>query len=59
MPDLRDWLASRNLESLSAVLIENEIDFDVLFDLTDDDMREIGLSLGARKRLRADRKSVV
>ena len=53
MTDIRDWLTSRNLESLSATLIKNEIDIDVLFDLTDDDMREIGLSLGARKRLRA------
>ena len=53
MTDIRDWLTSRNLESLSAILIKNEVDIDVLFDLTDDDMREIGLSLGARKRLRA------
>ncbi len=53
MTDIRDWLTSRNLESHSAILIKNEVDIDVLFDLTDDDMREIGLSLGARKRLRA------
>ena len=51
--DLRQWLTSRNLESLETTLTENEIDFDILFELTDDDMREIGLSLGARKRLRA------
>jgi class 3 adenylate cyclase/tetratricopeptide (TPR) repeat protein len=51
--DLRKWLASRKLDTLEAVLVENEIDFDVLFDLTDEDLREIGLSLGARKRLRA------
>ena len=54
MVDLRQWLASRNLDNLEAILIENEIDFDVLFDLTDEEMREIGLSLGARKRLRAE-----
>lgn len=53
MSELRQWLSSRKLESLEAILIENEIDFDVLFDLTDDEMRELGLSLGARKRLRA------
>jgi len=52
MSDLGKWLLQRNLVSLEPVLIENEIDLDVLFDLTDDDMREIGLSLGARKRLR-------
>lgn len=53
MSDLRQWLASRNLEGLEAILTENEIDIDVLFDLSDDEMRELGLSLGARKRLRA------
>jgi class 3 adenylate cyclase/tetratricopeptide (TPR) repeat protein len=53
MSDLRQWLAAQNLENLEEPLIENEIDFDLLFDLTDEDMREIGLSLGARKRLRA------
>ncbi|MCP5082649.1 MAG: AAA family ATPase [Alphaproteobacteria bacterium] len=53
MSDLTQWLASRNLGSIEEALVENEIDFDLLFDLTDEDMREIGLSLGARKRLRA------
>ena len=53
MPDLVEWLTQSNLANLEAVLVENEIDLDVLFDLTDEDMREIGLSLGARKRLRA------
>lgn len=52
MSDLIEWLTQRKLLSLEAVLVENEIDLDVLFDLTDEDMREIGLSLGARKRLR-------
>ena len=47
-------MRSRNLDNLEAILIENEIDFDVLFDLTDEEMREIGLSLGARKKLRAE-----
>lgn len=53
MPDIGDWLSQRNLAGLESVLVENDIDVDVLFDLTDEDMREIGLTLGARKRLRA------
>ncbi|WP_208999751.1 ATP-binding protein [Stappia sediminis] len=53
MSDLKQWLLRKNLANLEAVLVENEIDLDVLFDLTDEDFREIGLSLGARKRLRA------
>lgn len=52
MTDLSQWLSARNLGALEATLSENEIDLDILFDLTDDDMRELGLSLGARKRLR-------
>ncbi len=52
MSDLIEWLTRRKLLNLEAVLVENEIDLDVLFDLTDEDLREIGLSLGARKRLR-------
>lgn len=53
MSDLRQWLEKAKLGSLEPMLVENEIDLDVLFDLTDEDMREIGLSLGARKRLRS------
>ena len=53
MTDLRQWLSSHKLDALEAALTDNEVDLDVLFDLTDEDMREIRLSLGARKRLRA------
>ncbi|MEP1207666.1 MAG: adenylate/guanylate cyclase domain-containing protein [Rhizobiaceae bacterium] len=53
MTTLGNWLSARNLDSLEAQLAENEIDLDILFELTDDEFREIGLSLGARKRLRS------
>lgn len=53
MADLKQWLSERDLGQLEPALAENEIDLDILFDLTDEDMRELGLSLGARKRLRA------
>ncbi|WP_282170280.1 ATP-binding protein [Ruegeria atlantica] len=52
MSDLVEWLSRMKLLNLEPVLVENEVDLDILFDLTDEDMREIGLSLGARKRLR-------
>jgi class 3 adenylate cyclase len=48
-----DWLSAHNLGHLAKTFEENEIDTDVLFELTDDDLREMGLSLGARKRIRA------
>ncbi|WP_425046226.1 adenylate/guanylate cyclase domain-containing protein [Primorskyibacter sp. S87] len=53
MSDLGKWLSQQGLGKLEELLTENDIDLDVIFDLTDEDMREIGLSLGARKRLRA------
>ncbi|WP_170763347.1 ATP-binding protein [Ruegeria lacuscaerulensis] len=53
MADLVEWLARNKLANLEGILVDNEIDLDILFDLTDADMREIGLSLGARKRLQA------
>lgn len=53
MSDLKQWLQQSNLTNLEQTLVENEIDLDILFDLTDEDLRELGLSLGARKRLRA------
>ena len=52
MDTLTRWLTAHNLGNLEKTLIENEIDLDVLFELTDEDLREIGLALGARKRLR-------
>src|SRR5262249_13691200 len=48
--DLGDWLRSLGLEQYEAVFRENAIDADVLHDLTDDHLRELGLPLGARLR---------
>ncbi|MEO1020530.1 MAG: adenylate/guanylate cyclase domain-containing protein, partial [Pseudomonadota bacterium] len=52
MTELFSWLDAANLTELHDVLLTNSIDLDVLSDLTDDDMRELGLNLGQRKRLR-------
>jgi class 3 adenylate cyclase/predicted ATPase len=49
--DLGSWLRSLGLAQYEAVLLENEIDADVLHDLTEDHLREIGLPLGARLKL--------
>lgn len=51
MAGLVEWLEERGLAAHHAVLAENDVDLDVLSDLTDGDLRELGLSLGARKRL--------
>ena len=49
--DLRVWLQSLGLEQYEAVFRENAIDADILHDLTEDHLREMGLPLGARLKL--------
>lgn len=46
----RDFLSSVGLEDRLGVLTENGIDLDVVGDLTADDLKELGLNLGERKR---------
>ena len=45
------WLAEIGLGRHEQIFASNEIDFDVIGSLTDADLRELGLSLGDRKRL--------
>ncbi|MBS0517292.1 MAG: AAA family ATPase [Proteobacteria bacterium] len=49
--DLRRWLSANGLGGHAASFAANGIDWDVLVDLTEADLRELGLSLGDRKRL--------
>jgi class 3 adenylate cyclase len=52
MPDdLRLWLQRIGLEQLADTLVANDIDLGILPDLSDEDLRELGLSLGHRRRL--------
>ena len=44
------WLAEIGLESYAASFEENEVDFSVVATLNEVDLRELGLSLGARKK---------
>ena len=47
MPDdLRLWLQRIGLEQLAETFAANDIDLDVLPELTDEDLKELGLSLG-------------
>jgi class 3 adenylate cyclase len=54
---LRQWLETHGLAKYAGVLSENDVDLDVLPELTDADLRELGLSLGDRKRLLAALRS--
>jgi class 3 adenylate cyclase/tetratricopeptide (TPR) repeat protein len=45
------WLASLGLAQYEKSFVENDIDWDVLRHLTKEDLAELGLSLGHRKRM--------
>ena len=45
------WLAKIGLGRYEDVFVSNRIDFDVIRSLSDADLRELGLTLGDRKRL--------
>jgi class 3 adenylate cyclase/tetratricopeptide (TPR) repeat protein len=51
MSPLRQWLRERQLDALAETLEANDIDLDILADLGDGDLAQIGLSLGNRRRL--------
>jgi class 3 adenylate cyclase/tetratricopeptide (TPR) repeat protein len=49
--DLLYWLQQIGLGQYADTLAANDIDFDVLPELSDEDLKELGLSLGHRRRL--------
>jgi class 3 adenylate cyclase/tetratricopeptide (TPR) repeat protein len=51
MSELRDWLRGNNLEQYADAFEANDIDLDILTDLDDHDLEQLGLSLGNRRRL--------
>jgi predicted ATPase/class 3 adenylate cyclase len=51
MSDLRGWLRAHNLEQLAETFEANDIDVDILPDLTEGDFEKLGVSLGNRRRL--------
>ena len=51
MPDLSRWLGQFGLEPLAGVLADNDVDLDILPDLTEQDFEKLGISLGHRRKL--------
>ncbi len=49
--NLAEWLEQYGLGQYAQTFAENHIDYGTLPDLTDDDLKSLGLSLGHRKRL--------
>src|SRR3984885_1370409 len=51
MSDLRDWLRSNGFEQYADAFEANDIDLDILPELSERDLEQLGLSLGNRRRL--------
>jgi SAM domain (Sterile alpha motif) len=51
MSDLREWLRSNKFEQYADAFEANDIDLDILAELSDHDLEQLGLSLGNRRRL--------
>ena len=51
MSDLRGWLRGHGLEQYADTFEANDIDLDILPDLSERDLEQLGLSLGNRRRL--------
>src|SRR6516162_5726277 len=49
--ELRSWLEQIGLAQHAEIFAANDIDLDVLPELSDEDLKELGLSLGHRRRL--------
>jgi class 3 adenylate cyclase len=50
-PDLAEWLGRHGLDQYAEIFAENNIEFSVLPDLTENDLQKLGISLGHRKKL--------
>ena len=51
MQPIADWLERLGLGQYAQRFAENDISFSILPDLTDQDLRELGLSMGHRRQL--------
>ena len=52
MQAVRDWLTVHGLEKYASVILDNEVDtMDVVFQLSPDDLKDMGLSVGGRHKL--------
>ena len=51
MQQIADWLKKLGMSEYAERFAENDIDFAVLPDLTDQDLEELGVSLGHRRKM--------
>jgi SAM domain (Sterile alpha motif)/Adenylate and Guanylate cyclase catalytic domain len=53
MQQIADWLESLGMSEYAERFAENDIDISVLRHLTDQDLKELGISLGHRRKMLA------
>ena len=53
MPDVASWLARLGLDKYIEAFTANEVDFDSLRHLSEDDLKELGLPIGPRRKVLA------
>ena len=51
MQQIADWLEKLGMSEYAERFAENDIDTSVLRDLTDQDLKELGVSLGHRRKM--------
>ena len=51
MQQIADWLKTLGMSEYAERFIESDIDTSVLRDLTDQDLKELGVSLGHRRKM--------
>ncbi len=51
MPQIADWLKTLGMSEYAKQFAENRIDFSVLGDLTDQDLKDLGVVLGDRRKM--------
>ena len=51
MKDIAEWLASLDLGEYAQRFAENAIDLSVIRDLTENDLKELGVLLGHRRKM--------
>jgi hypothetical protein len=51
--DIGDWLDELGLDRYAKTFVDNEIDLHALPHITEEDLKEIGVALGARRKLLA------
>src|SRR6478736_6579975 len=51
MQQIADWLEKLGMSEYAGRFAENRIDFSVLRDLTDQDLKDIGVALGDRRKI--------